>query len=55
MEGAVITHTLQKDPFYVFPEKKLRGLVPNSYILLSLSDLYIPTISPPSFGAAKKK
>jgi hypothetical protein len=26
---------------------KLRGLVPNSYIHASLSDLYIPTIDPP--------
>jgi hypothetical protein len=26
---------------------KLRGLVPNSYILISLGDLHIPTISQP--------
>ncbi len=29
----------------IFPEKKLRGLVPNSYIHLSVSDLYIVTTS----------
>ncbi len=27
---------------WVFPEMKLRGLVPYSYIHVSLSDLYIP-------------
>ncbi len=26
---------------------KLRGLVPNSYIYVSVSDLYIPMIGPP--------
>jgi hypothetical protein len=26
---------------------KLRGLVPNFYIHVSVSDLYIPTIGPP--------
>ncbi len=31
-------------PIYVFPERKLRGLIPNSYIHLSVSDLYIPRI-----------
>ncbi len=29
-----------KNPIYVFPEMKLRGLVPNSYIV-SVTDLYI--------------
>jgi hypothetical protein len=29
------------------PEMKLRGLVPNFYIYVSESDLYIPTIGPP--------
>ena len=33
----------------VFPEMKMRGLVPNSYIHVSVSTLYIPTISPPIF------
>jgi hypothetical protein len=30
----------------IFPEMKLRGLVPNFYIHVSVSDLYIPTIGP---------
>jgi hypothetical protein len=29
----------------IFPEMKLRGLVPNFCIHVSVSDLYIPTIS----------
>jgi hypothetical protein len=29
----------KEDPIYVFPEMKLRGLVPNSYILVSVSYL----------------
>jgi hypothetical protein len=31
----------------IFPEMKLRGIVPNSYIHEFESDLYIPTIAPP--------
>jgi hypothetical protein len=31
-------------PIYVFPEMKLRDLVPNSYIYVSVIDLYIPRI-----------
>jgi hypothetical protein len=31
----------------ICPEMKLRGLVPNSYIHVSVSDLYIPTIGLP--------
>jgi hypothetical protein len=31
----------------IFPEMKMRGLDLNSYIHISVSDLYIPTISPP--------
>jgi hypothetical protein len=30
----------------MFPEMKLRGLIPNFYIHVSVSDLYITTISP---------
>jgi hypothetical protein len=30
----------------IFPEIKLRGLVPNSYIHVSVGDLYIPMINP---------
>ncbi len=33
---------------YVFPEMKLRGLIPNSYIHVSVSDLHIPKISLPN-------
>ncbi len=36
-----LTHC-KENPIYVFPEKKLRGLIPNLYIHLSVSDLYIP-------------
>jgi hypothetical protein len=36
-----------KNPIYVFPEMKLRGLVSNSYVYVSLSDLYIPRIGLP--------
>ncbi len=35
------------NPIYVFPEKKLCGLVPNSNIHVSVSDLYIPWIGLP--------
>jgi hypothetical protein len=31
----------------IFPEMKLRGLVPNFHIHVSVSDLYIPMIGPP--------
>jgi len=34
---------------YVFPEMKLRGIFPNSYIHVSVSDLYIPSL----FGCRK--
>jgi hypothetical protein len=36
-----------ENPIYVFPEMKLRGLVPNSYIHVSVSGLYIPRIHMP--------
>jgi hypothetical protein len=36
-----------ENPIYVFPEMKLHGLVPNSYIHVSVSDLYIPRTSMP--------
>ena len=36
-----------ENPIYLFAEMKLRGLVPNSYIHLSVSDLYIPRIGLP--------
>jgi hypothetical protein len=31
-----------KNPIYVFPERKMNGLVPNSYVHVSVNDLYIP-------------
>jgi hypothetical protein len=34
---------------YVFPEKELRGLSSNFHIHVSMSDLYIPRISPHIF------
>jgi hypothetical protein len=36
-----------ENPIYLFPEKKLCGLVPNSYIHVSVSDLYIPRMDLP--------
>ncbi len=33
----------------IFPEMKLRGLVPNFYIHVSVSDLYILTIGPQTY------
>ncbi len=33
---------------YIFPEKELRGLSPNFYIHVSVSDLYNPTFGPPT-------
>ncbi len=36
--------TLQENPIYVLPEKKLRGLSPNFHSHVSVSDLYFPKI-----------
>jgi hypothetical protein len=36
-----------ENPIYVFPEMKLSGLVPNSYIHVSMSDLYIARVGLP--------
>ncbi len=33
----------------IFPEMKFRGLVPNFCVHVSVSNLYIPTIGPPTF------
>jgi hypothetical protein len=38
----------RQDPIYVFPEIKLYSLVPNFRIHVSVSDLCIPTIGPPT-------
>ncbi len=46
-----ITNTLQRhnpqSSKQIFPEKELCGLSPNFHIHVSVSDLYIPTISLP--------
>jgi hypothetical protein len=42
----ICTHCTEY-PTYVFPEIKLCGLVPDSYIHVSVSDLYIPRIGLP--------
>ncbi len=47
--GAIYTlqrHTTENSK-QIFPEKELRGLGPNFHILVSVSDLYIPTIGLP--------
>ncbi len=36
-----------KNPIYVFPDIKLYGLVPNSYIHVAESNLYIPRLGLP--------
>jgi hypothetical protein len=38
-----------ENSIYVYPEMKLCGLVPNSYIHVSVSDLYIPRIGLPNW------
>jgi hypothetical protein len=38
----------KENPIYVFSEIKLRGLVPNFPIHVSVSDLYIPMMGPPN-------
>jgi hypothetical protein len=37
--GIRFTPHFTKKPIYVFPEMKLCGLVPNSYVYVSVSDL----------------
>ncbi len=43
----ICLNALQTRSDYVFLEIKLRGLVLNFHIHVSVSDLYIPTIGPP--------
>ncbi len=47
----IIGNTLQRqyteNSKQIFPEMKLRGLIPNSYIYVSVSDLSFPTIRLP--------
>jgi hypothetical protein len=38
-----------ENPIYVFPERELRGISPNFYIHVPVSDLYIPRIGPHIF------
>jgi hypothetical protein len=43
--GLVISTThCTENPMCVFPELKLRGLIPNSNIHISMGDLYIPIV-----------
>ncbi len=42
-----------ENPIYVIPKIKLHGLVLNSYIQVSGSDLYISMIGLPILAAAK--
>ncbi len=44
---ALHTHCTE-NPKLIFTEIKLRGLAPNFYLHVYMSDLYIPTISPPN-------
>jgi hypothetical protein len=43
-----VTHC-KENWIYVFPEKELRGLIPNFHIHVSVSDLYFPAVGPPVF------
>ncbi len=53
----IIFETLhcKENPIYVFPEKKLGGLIHNFHIDVSVSDLYISTISQPIFLQQNKQ
>jgi hypothetical protein len=42
----ILVHCKEDPIFYVFPEMKLCGIVPNFRTHVSLSDLYIYTIGP---------
>ncbi len=44
-----------ENPIYVFPEMKLRGLVPHSHIHVSVSDLHNPRISLPIWLQQKRQ
>ncbi len=44
--GSFMYRTVPKILFIYIPRKELRGLSPNSYIHVSVSDLYIPMIGP---------
>jgi hypothetical protein len=44
-----------ENPIYVFPEKELRGLIPNFHFHVSVNDLYIPRIGPHIFLQQNKQ
>ncbi len=44
-----------ENPIYVFPDMKLRSLVPNSYNNVSVSDLFIPRIGLPHWLQKNKQ
>jgi hypothetical protein len=41
-----VTHCTE-NPIYIFPEMEHRGLIPNSYIHVSVSNLYVPKVGLP--------
>jgi hypothetical protein len=47
--GETGTTHFKEISIYAFPEKELRDLSPNFHIHMSVSNQYIPTISPPIF------
>jgi hypothetical protein len=46
--NGILSRALDR-PIYVFPEMKLRGLIPKSYIHVSVRDLYIPRTDLPNW------
>ncbi len=47
LKGTCLTEHCPENPIYIYPEMKLRGLIPIFYIHASVSNLYIPRISLP--------
>jgi hypothetical protein len=47
VRGVFTAKTQYRKSKHIIPEKELGGLSPNSYIHISVSDLYIPTIGLP--------
>jgi hypothetical protein len=45
----ILLHTAKKIRFMYSQKKKLRELIPNFYIHISVSDLYFPTIGPAGY------
>jgi hypothetical protein len=46
IKNVVLKAHCNENPIYVNPEKKLCGLSPNFHTHVSVSDLYIPKVSP---------